>query len=72
MILSQIEFAYNRSLHHSIGMSPFEVVYGANLIGSLDLVSYPTKKLFIIDADERVKEIKKLHEHVKSSFEKKK
>ena len=53
-------------------MNPFEVVYGANLIGLLDLVPYPTKKLFIVDVDERVKKIKKLHEHVKSSFEKKK
>ena len=28
MILPQIEFAYNQSLQQSIGMSPFEVVYG--------------------------------------------
>ena len=37
MILSQIEFDYNWSLHQSIGMSPFEVVYGVNPIGPLDL-----------------------------------
>ena len=61
MILSQIEFAYNRSMHQSVGMSPFEVVYGSNPIGPLDLVPYPTKKQFNGDVDERVKEIKKLH-----------
>ena len=44
MILPQIEFAYNRSLHQSIRMSPFEVVYGVNPIGPLDLVPYPTKR----------------------------
>ena len=46
MILPQIHFAYNRSLHQSIGMSPFEVVYGVNPIGPLDLLPYPTKKQF--------------------------
>ena len=44
MILPQIEFAYNRSLHQSIGMSPFEIVYGVNPIDPLDLLPYPTKK----------------------------
>ena len=44
MILPQIEFAYNWFLHQIIGMSPFEVVYGVNPIGPLDLLSYPTKK----------------------------
>ena len=70
MILSQIEFAYNRSMHQSVGMSSFEVVYGINPIGPLDLVPYPTKKQFSGDANERVKEIKKLHELVRASIEK--
>ena len=70
MILPQIEFAYNRPLHQIIGMSPFEVVYGVNLISPLDLLPYPTKKQFSGDANERVKEIKKLHELVRASIEK--
>jgi len=40
VILPQIEFAYNRSMHHSIGKSPFEVVYGANPAGPLDLIPH--------------------------------
>ena len=58
MILPQIEFAYNRSLRQSIGMSPFEVVYGVNPIGPLDVLPYATKKQFSGDANDRVKEIK--------------
>ena len=60
MILSQIEFAYSRSLHQSIEISHFEVVYGTNPIDPLDLVPYSTKKQFGGDADQRVKEIKKI------------
>ena len=70
MILSQIEFAYNRFMHQSVGMSHFEVVYETNPIGPLDLVPYPSKKQFNGDTDERVKEIKKLHELVRASIEK--
>ena len=37
-------------MHQSIGMSPFEVVYGVNPIAPLDLLPYPTKKQFNGDA----------------------
>ena len=51
-------------------MSPFEVVYGINPIGLLDLVPCPTKKQFSGEVDKKVKEIKKIHELVKASIEK--
>ena len=50
-ILSQIEFAYNKSIHQSIGRSPFEVVYGHIPIGPLDLVPRATKHQFSGDAE---------------------
>ena len=57
-------------MHHSIGKSPFEVVYGANPAGPLDLIPHSTTKQFSGDADERAKQIKKLHEGVKATIEK--
>ena len=55
LILPQIQFAYNHSMHHSIGKSPFKVIYDANPIGPLDLVPHSTTKQFHKDADERAK-----------------
>ena len=51
-------------------INPFEVVYGVSPIGPLNLLPYPNKKQFSGDANERVKEIKKLHELVRASIEK--
>ena len=71
MILPQIEFAYNISEHRSIGKSPFEVVYGLQLIGPMDLATHATTKQFSEDAKVRDKEIKKLHEDVHLNIENK-
>ena len=70
LILPQIEFAYNRSEHRTIGKSPFEVVYGLQPIGPMDLAPHATTKQFSGDAEVRVKEIKKLHEDVRLKIEK--
>ena len=51
-------------------MSPFKVVYGVNPIDPLDLVPYPIKRQFSGYANERVKEIKRLHKLVRASIEK--
>ena len=65
LLLPQVEFAYNRSMHQSSGRSPFEVVYGLQLIGPLDLVPHATSKQFSRDAEIIAKEIKKLHKEVR-------
>ena len=71
LILPQIEFAYNRSMHRSVGKSPFEVVYGLQPIGPIELAPHLTIQQFSGDAEVRAKEIKKLHEEVRLKIENK-
>ena len=52
LVLLQIEFSYNRSIYQSIERSLFEVVYGLNPIGPLDLAPHPISKQFSGDAME--------------------
>ena len=66
LILAQVEFAYNRSVSQTTGHSPFEVVYGQNPISPLDLTPLPVTHQFSGDAEERAREIKKLHAQVQS------
>ena len=70
LILPQIEFAYNRSMHRTVGKNPIEVVYGLQLIGPMELAPHATIKQFSGDTKVRAKEIKKLHEEVRLKIEK--
>ena len=70
LILPQIEFAYNRSMHRTVGRSPFEVVYGLQPIGAMEFAPHPTIHQFSGDAEVRAKEIKKLHKEVRLKIEK--
>ena len=58
------------STHRNISKSSFKVVYGANPTNPLDLVPRSITKQFSGDADERAKQIKKLHESLKATIEK--
>nr|GEV54381.1 hypothetical protein [Tanacetum cinerariifolium] len=66
LILPQAEFAYNRSVNYTTVKSPFEVVYGWNLITPLDLVLVPKVGQFSKEGDDQSEQIKELHRKLKS------
>ena len=68
LLLTQAEFAYNRSTSQTTSHSPFEMVYGLNPAGPLELTPLFVTKNFSADVEEREKEIKKLHEHVQNKI----
>ena len=70
LMLLHTEFAYNRFKHQSISKSSFEVVYGLQSIGLLDLAPQATCKQFFSDTELKAKEIQKLHEDVRKVIEK--
>nr|GEV32692.1 hypothetical protein [Tanacetum cinerariifolium] len=61
LILPQAEFAYNRSVNHTTGKSPFEVVYGRNPITPLDLVPVLEVGRFSEEEANQSEQIKELH-----------
>ena len=46
-------------MHRTVGKSPFEVVYGLQPIGPMELAPHLTIQQFSGDAEVRAKEIKK-------------
>jgi hypothetical protein len=65
MALPQAEFAYNRSLNRTTGMSPFEIVYGQNPSGVLDLAPIPRVGRLHPKADDFAQQLRGTHEKVK-------
>lgn len=47
--LPLVKFAYYRSIHYSIGFSPFNIVYGFNSLNPFDLTPLPLSELTNID-----------------------
>uniref|UniRef100_A0A151UE75 Retrotransposable element Tf2 n=1 Tax=Cajanus cajan TaxID=3821 RepID=A0A151UE75_CAJCA len=67
-----IEYAYNRIVHKTTNLSPFEVVYGFNPLTHLDLLPLPnTNSLYHKEGVSRADFIIKYHEKVKSQIENK-
>jgi hypothetical protein len=65
LVLAQDKFTYNDSINRSIGMSPFQVVYGRSPKGVVDLVKFPDlEDKRSVDANEFVENIKEIHEKV--------
>jgi hypothetical protein len=68
--LSHIDFAYNRSIHSTMKVSPFQVVYGFNPCAPIDLLPLPHSETTCFDASQRSKFILKMHEITKWNIEK--
>jgi hypothetical protein len=50
--LPHIEFAYNRSVHSTTKLSPFQVVYGFNPRAPNDLLPLPPSETICFDASQ--------------------
>jgi len=64
--LPHIEFTYNRVVHRTTKISPFEAVYGFNPLTPMDLLPLPTS--FDFNHKEGVAKsdfVKKMHERIK-------
>ena len=59
--LPHIEFAYNRSLHSTTKMCPFQIVYGLIPRAPIDLMPLPTSEKLNFDAMQRAELMLKLH-----------
>ena len=66
--LPHVEFAYNRSLHSTTKMCPFEIVYGFIPRAPIDLLPLPSTVQNNLDATQRAELILKLHEKLKKTL----
>jgi hypothetical protein len=67
--LPHVEFAYNRSMHSTTKMCPFEIVYGLIPRAPIDLMPLPTSEKLKFDAKHRAELMLKLHETSKENIE---
>ena len=67
--LPHVEFAYNRSVHSTTKMCPFQVVYGFMPRAPIYLLPLPSSKKVNFDAKERADLILKMHEITKTNIE---
>jgi hypothetical protein len=67
--LPHIEFAYNRFVHFTTKVSPFQVVYAFNPRAPIDLIPLPTSETTCFDASQRSEFILKMHETTKLNIE---
>ena len=68
--LSFVEFAYNRSMHSTMGLSHFEIVYDFNPLTPLDLIPLPISEIHSLDGKKKAKLVKSIHEKVRSQIAK--
>ncbi|WVZ89614.1 hypothetical protein U9M48_035993 [Paspalum notatum var. saurae] len=68
--LPHVEFAYNRAVHSTTKVSPFQVVYGFNPHAPIDLLPLPSSERVHHDAKEHADFILKLHKTTIDNIEK--
>src|SRR3954466_12519403 len=69
--LPHVEFAYNREVHSTTWLCPFEVVYGFKPLTPLDLLHLPLHERVDMEASRRAEYVKKLHEKTREAIDKK-
>jgi hypothetical protein len=68
--LPHIEFAYNKSVHSTTKVSPFQVVYAFKPRAPIDLLPLPPSETTYFDASQRSEFILKMHGTTKLNIEK--
>ena len=69
--LPHVEFVYNRAVHSTTQLCPFEVVYGFKPITPLDLLPLPIQERVNMEASKRADFVRKIHVKTKEAIEKK-
>ena len=64
------EFAYNGAPTYAASHFPFDAYYEVNPLSLMDLLPLPIKHIVRFQAQERTKEMKKLHEQIRAQLEK--
>jgi hypothetical protein len=65
--LPHVKFAYNRSMHSTTKMCPFEIVYDLLPRAPIDLMPLPNFEKLNFDAKQHAELMLKLHETTKKS-----
>ena len=68
--LSHIEFEYNRVVHKTTNISPFETVYEFNPLSHLDLLPLSNPQEFVLkEGVTKTEFVKKMHERIKEHIQ---
>ena len=67
--MPHVEFAYNRAVHSTTNLCPFEIVYGFKPIPPIDLLPLPLQERTNMEASKRAAYVKKIHEKTKEAVE---
>jgi hypothetical protein len=68
--LPHVEFAYNRTVHFTTKLCPFELVYGFKPTAPIDLLPLPIQERVNFDASKRAEFVKGLNDRARANIEK--